>query len=557
MVNRKLLRVLMLLIVFTVTAKAQVWLNPYNGQSNSDDRGHGIVVDRAGNIYTSGFTTNNSSGEDIILIKYSNTGVIQWRKTFSGSGNYSDQPFGMVIDNSDNIYITGITTKSGGNIDFITLKYNSNGDSLWAKTYTGSGNNEDRAWGIVVDSYGNVYVTGSSETSSSGTDIVTVKYSSNGTQLWSKRYDGPSHKNDAGFGIVKDAANNIYVGGYAEFNNQQTDYVLIKYTPEGTEQWVKNYNGTASGDDKAWGIVVDNSDNIYITGSSYSGNAKMDIVTRKYSSAGNVLWTSRFNGTENRDDNAFGMVVDNITGSLYVIGTTYVPGHGKDIVTIKYNYTSGETLWNRTYDGSGHSDDVPYAITMSRSITNPHVFVTGTTRHGNSSQQEDIVVISYSNTGETLFTNIINGNADLDDASFGIVVDEDDNFFISGYIGVQGAMDALVPSHDIITVKYIKLELLGIIKNENSNPESFKLYQNYPNPFNPVTNIKFDIAEESNVKLSVYDISGKEVGVLIDNKMNAGSYEVSFSSRNLASGIYFFSLNTGSYSEIRKMMLIK
>ena len=88
-------------------------------------------------------------------------------------------------------------------------------------------------------------------------------------------------------------------------------------------------------------------------------------------------------------------------------------------------------------------------------------------------------------------------------------------------------------------------------------PTEYNLYQNYPNPFNPETKINFDIAENSNVKLSVYDMSGRLISVLIDNKLNSGKYSVSFSGKELGSGVYFARLETPAYSSIIRMILIK
>jgi hypothetical protein len=85
----------------------------------------------------------------------------------------------------------------------------------------------------------------------------------------------------------------------------------------------------------------------------------------------------------------------------------------------------------------------------------------------------------------------------------------------------------------------------------------YSLEQNYPNPFNPSTKIKYQIANASFVNLQVYDVLGKEVSTLINKEMQAGSYEVEFVAKNLPSGIYYYTLNTGSYTQTRKMILLK
>jgi photosystem II stability/assembly factor-like uncharacterized protein len=88
-------------------------------------------------------------------------------------------------------------------------------------------------------------------------------------------------------------------------------------------------------------------------------------------------------------------------------------------------------------------------------------------------------------------------------------------------------------------------------------PNEFKLYQNYPNPFNPTTNIKFQIVKNSSVILCVYDILGKNIMTLVNEKLPAGEFEFSFDAGNLESGIYFYKLETGNFSETKKMILIK
>lgn len=93
-----------------------------------------------------------------------------------------------------------------------------------------------------------------------------------------------------------------------------------------------------------------------------------------------------------------------------------------------------------------------------------------------------------------------------------------------------------------------------------SAPQMFKLANNYPNPFNPSTKIKFDIPasiNNSNVKLSVFDMSGKEVSTLVNGQLNPGSYEFEFSAKNLSSGIYFYRLSTDYFVDTKKMILIK
>jgi hypothetical protein len=104
---------------------------------------------------------------------------------------------------------------------------------------------------------------------------------------------------------------------------------------------------------------------------------------------------------------------------------------------------------------------------------------------------------------------------------------------------------------------------IGIISSNNEVPKSFTLCQNYPNPFNPVTKIKYEIPLNKGglrglyTKLSIYDILGREVAVLVNQQLQPGSYEVEWNASNYTSGVYFYKLETESYTDIKKMILVK
>lgn len=98
---------------------------------------------------------------------------------------------------------------------------------------------------------------------------------------------------------------------------------------------------------------------------------------------------------------------------------------------------------------------------------------------------------------------------------------------------------------------------LARITNQNKIAENFQLFQNYPNPFNPATNIKFQIPNSTFVTLAVYDMLGKEIEILVDEKLNAGTYKVDWNASNFSSGTYFYRLTAGEFTETKKMILLR
>lgn len=106
-------------------------------------------------------------------------------------------------------------------------------------------------------------------------------------------------------------------------------------------------------------------------------------------------------------------------------------------------------------------------------------------------------------------------------------------------------------------IVYGDTSLTNVQQIGNTVPDKFELKQNYPNPFNPSTNIKYDLIKNSFVKMTVYDLSGKEVASLVNQLQNAGSYEVTFNAANLSSGVYFYKLETGDFKDVKRMVILK
>ncbi len=100
-------------------------------------------------------------------------------------------------------------------------------------------------------------------------------------------------------------------------------------------------------------------------------------------------------------------------------------------------------------------------------------------------------------------------------------------------------------------------EIDAVKRAQSSIPTVFSLAQNYPNPFNPTTTIRYSIPNSSNVSMKIYNILGQEVATLVNQHQIAGNYTVTFDASRLASGVYFYRLNAGSFTAVKKMLLLK
>ncbi|MEZ4823010.1 MAG: SBBP repeat-containing protein, partial [Ignavibacteria bacterium] len=182
-----------------------------------------LGVDNDGNIYVCGGSQGDLFYDDYIIVKYDSSGIEQWNRRYNGSANFLDQARYLVIDNSNNIYITGYSTHTGTGYDYTTIKYNTNGDQLWISRYNNGLNDVPNH--MIIDSYGNLYVTGMSDGSGTGKDYATVKYDSAGNQLWVIRFDYSGQYGDIPYAIDVDNNGSVYVTGESD-----RDILTIKYS---------------------------------------------------------------------------------------------------------------------------------------------------------------------------------------------------------------------------------------------------------------------------------------------------------------------------------------
>ena len=541
MLTRIVLTVFLLCALFADNIFSQVtqeWVARYNAAANSRDEGYSVAVDAQGNVYVTGLSIENGVNRDYLTIKYNPSGIQQWYARYNGPANGIDEAYFIAVDGLGNVYVTGHSRGSGTIDDYATVKYNPAGVQQWVQRYNGPGNSDDWANSLSVDDFGNVYVTGDS-----GGDYATIKYNTTGVQEWVQRYNGPVNGFDIATSITIDSSGNVYVTGWSLGlgNNTDYDYATIKYNSAGVQQWIQRYNSAANSVDEAYSIDVDGSGNVYVTGWCRSG-AIEDYLTIKYNSGGVLQWVHTYNGPGNGYDRAHSIAVDGL-GNAYVTGVSTGNGTSYDYATIKYN-VSGDTAWVRRYNGPANSGDEANSIIADRS---GNVYVTGSSIGSGAAQ--DYVTIRYNSDGVQEWVQRYNGPGNASDIPYSIAMDSSENIYVTGWSWGSGTMS------DFATVKYSKS--IGIQPISIETPGQFSLSQNYPNPFNPVTKIKFAVPKVSFTKLVIYDVLGREVNILVSEQLRAGTYEVSFDGTNYPSGIYYYKLSGGDYSENRKMILIK
>jgi len=404
------------------------WVSKYDRAGN-DDRACDIKVDINGNVYITGYTTFPGTTYDYTTIKYNSSGLEEWIAIY----NYVDYDLAKAIevDNLGNVYVTGESDNQPGtsftSYDYATIKYNNAGVQQWIARYNSPGNADDVAIDIALDENGNVYVTGRSHYLSNLFDYLTIKYNSSGIEQWTVRYNGIGNGNDIPHALVVDSIGNVYVTGESLAGDGYVDCLTIKYNTNGVEQWTARYNGIGGGNDIANDIAIDKNNNIYITGSSIGSSAYYDYITIKYNNNGEEQWVERFNGSGNRSDTANAIALDSY-GSVFVTGDSFSTGSSHDYVTIKYN-SDGVEQWVNRYNGTGNGADQPSDITIDYS---DNVYITGRS-DSSGAYLWDVVTLKYDNSGTLKWEKSYNSMETNEDKGIAITTDIKDNVYITGY----------------------------------------------------------------------------------------------------------------------------
>jgi hypothetical protein len=263
---------------------AQLWVARYNGPANGPDAATAIAIDGSGNVYVTGTSPGSGTGYDYATVSYDPAGSQRWVARYDRSG-LDDYAFALATDSSGHVYVTGGGFGRSGTDDYVTIAYGSSGNALWVAKYDGPAGGDDSAYAMAIDSSGNVCVTGFSGVgigTTAGADYATICYDPNGNQRWAARYDGPAGGVDWAFSMATDGFGNVYVTGLSDGSGTGSDYATISYDSSGTQRWIERYDGPASGDDIARDVAVSSSGNVYVTGSSAGSGTGIDYATVRY-----------------------------------------------------------------------------------------------------------------------------------------------------------------------------------------------------------------------------------------------------------------------------------
>ncbi|MBZ0203815.1 MAG: T9SS type A sorting domain-containing protein [Ignavibacteria bacterium] len=388
------------------------------------------------------------------------------------------------------------------------------------------------------------------------------------------------------------------IGGATDSNFFSMRAYLLKTDSFGDVQWQKLYQNSDL--DQCY-CVKQTAEGGYIlacrtTPGPAGDNAIMFIKTDAY---GNSQWQKIYSSPGNQ---VFASELAILNYGYITVGR-FIDGDNIDVYAIKLK-PDGDSLWAKKYGGSniddGHSIDkigltgfMIAGYSMSFNVSNKsESYLCRIDTNGNQIWQRTYSNIGVENSNTVRFLdgkgfvlggisdslgNLVykakirmfdlNGNPILetsylpspDYAFFNSMELTNDNGFI--FAGGAAYASNLIRMYIVKTDSLLHSAPIGLVAINNNIPKQYLLYQNYPNPFNPTTKIKFDIPNDSKgssaVKLVVINVLGQEITNLIDTDLNQGTYEIDFTARDLASGIYLCRLITKNYTLTKKMLLLK
>jgi|GEM_PF-986589 len=311
------------------------WTQVFNGAGSGHDALAAIQLTSDG-ILVAGTTWQNSTDMyDMLVMRYDTTGSLIWSQNWDY--NYLNDIAVNLYSSRSRIYVAGGVQSAAATYKYgmFTVLY-SDGSYQGSVTAGGTAFGFDQLTGIQYDDSGYVYLTGGVMNVSTGYDIKTIKLDTLLNTVWSVTYSSAGVYNDVGTGLVLDSAGNIFVTGYQTSATSGKDYVTIKYSSAGAQRWVSTFDGGINADDSATAIVVSPTDTnkIYVTGFSFNGSTK-DYWTIKYDGAGNQKWDIGFNNLANTDDRATAIALDTL-GNVIVAGQNKLSWTSHTYTTVKY-----------------------------------------------------------------------------------------------------------------------------------------------------------------------------------------------------------------------------
>jgi hypothetical protein len=460
-----------------------------------------------------------------------------WARTYGGDG--WDNGSSVAEIRKGGYILTGATTPQPfEQWDLLVIRTDIYGDEMWARSYGGEGYDVGTS---IIQNYDEDFVI-AGVTSSYGQgyrNIYLIKIDENGDTIWTRTYS-PGYNNwvfdlkqtlDSGYVM---AGHTVSGDGYG------AQALILKINPQGELLWSKTYGRT--NEDKANSVCEVPGEGFVLTGYTIFPGQFCDLWLLKTDYSGDTLWTRTYGG----DYSDIGEYVDRtFDGGFIMTGRTWSTGHGSYDVYLVKTDSDGSLEWYRVFGGNGEDGG-----SVVRQTTDGEYFIGGyTSSFGEGSV--DFYFLKTDAYGSLQWSKTVGGPSS-DWGQRGLQTSD------GGYILV-GDRWSFEQDDDYVYLVKLRSDAETGIENGSASaiPGKLSLEQNRPNPFNPVTTFRFSLAEESRIRLTVYDILGHRIETLFEGTVETGRHTITWDASAFPSGVYFARLEAGGQSETIKMVLLK
>jgi hypothetical protein len=468
-----------------------------------------------------------------------------WTRTYGGGFSESGS---SVEQTSDGGYIIAGYKEYVADYDVYLIKTDASGDTVWTRTYGGT--SPEFGNSVEQTSDGGYIIAGSTGSFGAGDfDAYLVKTDASGDTVWTRAYGGTGQ--DHGVSVQQTTDGGYIIAGHTEsFGAGDFDAYLIKTDAGGDTVWTRTYGGTGC---EYGNSVEQTSDGGYIiAGDTDSfGAGSWDVYLTKTDASGDTVWTRTYGGTG--EDRGYSVQQTSDGGYIVAGETTSFGADSIDVCLMKTD-ACGDTVWTRTYGGAsaegGHSveqtSDGGYIIAG-------YTFSFGA---GNA----DVYLIRADASGDTVWTRTYGGTGS--DSGYSVQQTSAGKYIIAGDTGSFGA-----GFYDVYLIRVRekkwkandkKLPLPPtpgtrngepVVAFSNDVPARLALHGSTPNPCSQETVIRFHLPDQGEVDLSILDVEGRLVRELVSEVRSAGSHSVAWDGRDIAgarlsAGIYFLRLDS-------------
>lgn len=520
------------------------------------DYGYSVRQTTDGGYIIAGWTETTGNGNDVYLLKTDGDGNLIWTRTYGGSSHEDARSLDLTADGG--YIVAGRTSSFGaGNNDFYLIKTDAGGNTIWTRTY--GGGQDDYCWSVQQTTDGGYILAGYSESFGEGNGVAwLIKTDANGDTLWTRIFEG--ERGAEARSVQQTTDGGYIVAGHTDPWGGTADIYLIKIDPNGQTEWIRTHGG--SNDDYGH-CVQETADGGYIaTGYTWSfGAGWYDMCLLRTDAKGKLMWWRTYGG-EVDDHGQF--VCETSDGNFILAGSTRSFGAGAgDVYLLK---VAGEERAGLSVEIV--PDDPPVTVpqggsfgftaTLTNETGQPKVTEAWTVAidsegrtYGPLKTSEGLGVAPYQNRSAH-FNQAVPNLAPLGFYNYiaycgdypSTVIDSS-YFQVEVITGPAGGATGWV-----LTGSFLEGDLADV-------PFDFAVVGNYPNPFNTSTLISYELPITSHVTLEIYNLFGQKVSTLVDGQQEAGCKSVTWDASEVSSGLYFYKLSAGDFTETRRMMLIK